>query len=278
MKLRVLALALLIVIICTAQKRDWTLSREVAAKADVFDAFPLQTGNRWIYEREHRDGDPERPNVVRWDLQVTVVGRVSVPEGTIVLRKVEASNIRVMAAPGKSEQQIQAMQQRVNLSADQFQYLVRGNYVYEFGYGEERNSGSLSESFRKMLLDGDALPAFFFPMRTGTMWAERTREERDWAAFQQSQTANPGQVYAPDHFYHWVVGGKGAPGRVEFMPIPREAFLLVYATASGPVERWFENGVGVAGEWNYHSGTYWENTLRLAQFVPAGPTAKRDGP
>jgi hypothetical protein len=279
MKLWVLALAVLAAMVSAAQEGDWMLSREVAEKADVFASFPLRVGNRWIYQREHRDGDPDWPNIVRWTLQVTVAGHVAVPEGTIVLRKAEASNIRVVAAHGRSERQIQAMQQSVDLSADQFHYPVRGNYVYEFVYAGDEKSGSLSENFRKMLLDGDALPAFFFPMRAGMMWAERTREERDWAAFQQSQRANAGRASAPDHFYHWVVQGKGISGRVDFMPISREAFLLVYATIGGPVERWFENGVGVAREWNYHGGKHWENTMRLQQFVPAaGPRTKTPHP
>src|SRR5436190_15202374 len=52
------------------QTRDWILSREITGPVDVFSYFPLQVGNRWVYQYEYKTGDPERPNVQRWTSEV----------------------------------------------------------------------------------------------------------------------------------------------------------------------------------------------------------------
>ena len=233
-----------------AQPRDWILSREITTPVDVLRYFPLQMGNRWIYDYEHRTGDPERPTVQRWTSEVTVAEHVRVPEGLVVLRKVVAPQ----APPGQFEVE---------------HYLIRGNYVYPFGeILWDQPTRSLSAGFRDMLAKGDAVPGFFFPLRENLLFAEKDREDREYREWQDARKH-------PDPFYHWAVEGRGGQGRAVKLSVSPQAFRLVYATIGGPAERWFEEGVGVVGEWNRHNGTYWETTVRLQKFIRAPATPKK---
>jgi hypothetical protein len=243
-KQRVGGWAVLLSVFALAQNRDWVLSREITEKADVLAHFPLQIGNRWTYEHEHKTGNPERPGVAVWTSEVTVLGHVQVPEGLVVLRKVEAPQ-----AP--SDQR------------ETEHYLIRGNYVYavpDLLWDAKRQS--LDDTFRQRLAQDDITPEFFFPLREGLLWAEKDRENRTLRGWLDSKQQ-------PDGFYHWFVQGRGGQGRAVKLLVSSQAFLLVYATLGGPVERWFEDGVGVVGEWNRHGGTYWETTVRLKEFIPA---------
>jgi hypothetical protein len=253
LRLRFACALLLLPALCSAQQRDSILSREITEKADVLAYFPVQVGNRWIYEHEAKSGDPDRPDVLRWTKEIAITGHLAIPEGTVVLRQVRYRDVR--AVSGSARPVAEADPQR-----DQFHYLIRGSYVYEIRPPNwDEKSHSLTEGYRKSLLAGDQTPAFFFPMRVGLLWAEEEREAREL------RQASPDL----DPFYHWLVEGKGGEGGVVKMDVSPEAFHLVYHTAGGPTERWFETHVGVVGEWDYHSGTYWENAVRLKQFVPA---------
>lgn len=233
-----------------AQQRDWILSREITTPVDVLRYFPLQVGNRWIYDYEYQTGDPDRPAVQRWTSEVTVVEHVRVPEGLVVLRKVVAPQ----APPGQFEVE---------------HYLIRGNYVYAFGeILWDRPNRSLSPGFRDLLAKGDAVPDFFFPLRENLLFAEKDREDREYREWQDARKH-------PEPFYHWLVEGRGGQGSAVKLPVSPQAFRLVYGTIGGPTERWFEEGVGVVGEWNRHNGTYWETTIRLQKFIRAQAAPKK---
>ena len=233
-----------------AQQRDWILSREITAPVDVFRYFPLQVGNRWIYDYEYRTGDPERPTVQRWTSEVTVTEHVRLPEGLVVLRKVVAPQV----PPGQFELE---------------HYLIHGNYVYAFGeILWDRPTRSFSATFRDRLVSGDVVPDFFFPLRENLLFAEKDREDREYREWQDAKKH-------PEPFYHWLVEGRGGQGRAVKLSVSPQAFRLVYATIGGPTERWFEEGVGMVGEWNHHSGTYWETIIRLQKFIRAPATLKK---
>jgi hypothetical protein len=238
------------------QTRDWILSREITGRVDVFSYFPLQVGNRWVYQYEYKTGDPERPNVQRWTSEVVVAEHVRVPEGLVVVRRVGTG------APANVA------------DLERFHYLVRGNYVYEVHETSwDARNRSLGEGLRSLLAKGDATPDFFFPMRAGLLWAEKQREDEDYRKWLEAQKQG-GHPYRPDHFYHWAVEGRGAVKDIR-LPVSPRAFALAYYTAGGPAWRSFEEGVGVVGEWNHHSGTYWDTTVRLLKFTPAPPPSKR---
>ena len=60
-----------------------------SAQEDPEAWLPLQVGSRWVYEHESKSGDRNRPEVDHWTVEETITGRVTVPEGVVVLRDVK---------------------------------------------------------------------------------------------------------------------------------------------------------------------------------------------
>jgi hypothetical protein len=263
-----------VIMVAGAQKRNWVLSRELQP-VDVLAHFPLKVGNRWVYETKYLTGDPDRPHLDHWIWDVVVTKQSRTADGLIVFRK--RRELRVLQGEPYDQS---------GLRADP--YLITGGYVYELPsmfWGESNQvvgddafpNESVAEASRKWreetmrnsredtmkrLRAGEFVPAFFFPMRVHLMWAERQREDEDYQGWSTHQTQ-------PDSFYHWVVTGKGGRGLCGCMSVPPTAFDVVYPTLGGPTEIFFQDGVGVVGEWNRHEGTYWEETTTLRQFIPA---------
>ena len=254
------ALLLLLAAAVTAcsQTRDWALSREVSPD-DVLKHFPLQVGNRWIYETVYLTGDPEKPHVDRWRWEVRITRTVQTPDGLVVFRK----RRELQVFEGQPYDQS-------GLRADP--YFVTKGYVYEFDpdYWDEATQ-SLPREYIESLRAGKEEPAFFFPMRVGLLWSLRQQEDEEWQEWIKSGKA-------PDGFYHWHVIEKGGSGHCECMQLPPGAFDVLYFANNGPSEFFFQDGVGVIGEWNHHEGTYWDVTTKLKQFIPAGRGAKMDSP
>jgi len=65
------------------------LSAVASAQEDPLAWFPLQVGSRWVYEYESKSGDRNRPDVDRWTTEETITGRLSIPEGLVVLRELK---------------------------------------------------------------------------------------------------------------------------------------------------------------------------------------------
>ena len=64
-------------------------SAVASAQEDPLAWFPLQVGSRWVYEHESKSGDRNRPEVDRWTTEERITGRVTIPEGLVVLREVK---------------------------------------------------------------------------------------------------------------------------------------------------------------------------------------------
>ena len=64
-------------------------SMVASAQDDPLAWFPLQVGSHWVYEHEWKSGDRNRPDVDRWTTEETITGRVTIPEGVVVLREVK---------------------------------------------------------------------------------------------------------------------------------------------------------------------------------------------
>ncbi len=47
---------------------------------------PRRPARSRVYEYESKSGDRNRPDVDRWTTEETITGRVSIPEGLVVLR------------------------------------------------------------------------------------------------------------------------------------------------------------------------------------------------
>jgi len=104
--------------------------------------LPLQVGSRWVYEHEWKSGDRNRPLVDRWTSEESITGRVTIPEGLVVLRNVKQSSnpsertttVRVIGPSG----QLRYVQQPVynrGVHGDRDPYLVHGNCIYGLANG-----------------------------------------------------------------------------------------------------------------------------------------------
>ena len=69
------------------------------AQATAGDWFPLRAGNQWVYEHEIRDTPRENPPITRWTTTETITGTATVPEGIVVLRRVEVRDVRGADVP-----------------------------------------------------------------------------------------------------------------------------------------------------------------------------------
>src|SRR5947207_2686665 len=114
------------------------------AQEDPLAWFPLQVGNRWVYQYEWKSGDRNRPDVDRWTTEETIRRRVVIPEGLVVLREVKQQSHptdqsitdRVLGLNG----QVRYVQQpdynrSVHTRRDREPYLVHGNCIYVIGDG-----------------------------------------------------------------------------------------------------------------------------------------------
>src|SRR5437762_9791605 len=112
------------------------------AQEDPLAWFPLQVGSRWVYEYESKSGDRNRPDVDRWTTEETITGRLSIPEGLVVLREVkqlpnpsdQITTVRAIPPNGQLRYVQQPdYQRRVLTARDREPYLVHGNCIYVVG-------------------------------------------------------------------------------------------------------------------------------------------------
>src|SRR6266853_204967 len=82
---RIAGASLLLLVFCTASTPQESL-------AVVRDWLPSTVGDRWIYAREIRGGDRDRPDVERWEQEDVIVAIETVPQGTLIRRKVDFKN------------------------------------------------------------------------------------------------------------------------------------------------------------------------------------------
>ena len=125
-----------VIVVAGAQERNWVLSRELQP-ADVLAHFPLQVGNRWIYETKYLTGDPDRPHLDHWIWDVVVTKQSRTADGLIVFRK--RRELQVLQGEPYDES---------GLRADP--YLITGGYVYELP--------SMFWGESNQVVSGDAFP------------------------------------------------------------------------------------------------------------------------
>ena len=254
-----------LLVLCTShglgQDRPF-LSLEVKESANVFDYFPLEVGNRWVYEDTYATdyGNPPRRVRRTSTREVTIVAHDSVSEGTVVHWRERNTDFQYQFGPGWSEEQKADFMQPSSRGEHRF-YLVRGSYVLPFYiHSWDAAAKALTQRYRSYL--EKATPDFFFPMTIGIRWSHRQREQPDLeklTLFRQGKggAPNPGN-------YYWVVESRQdvtTPyGEIE------DAFRLVYRTLGGPHRRWFKPGIGIVRESLWHSGTYIETDSVLKEL------------
>lgn len=129
------------------------LSSLASAQENPLTWLPLQVGHRWTYQHEWKSGDRNRSDVERWTTEETVTGRVTVPEGLVILREVKEQ--------GSSDPSRSAHRGYV-VERDRQPYLVRGNCVYVLGEDWDRH--------RESLLKNAVSADFCFPLQRGNQW------------------------------------------------------------------------------------------------------------
>ena len=204
--------------------------------------FPLGVGNQWIYEHESREGSREHPLVTRWQTVETVIGRLPISEGIVVLRRVQVNG---NATGGW-------LQTRYGES----NYLIRKGCLYFLDPHDSWNEQEhrLTPDYQTRLQGGEVQPEFCFPLVVG-------------------------QSFGKDSPPGWVpsrVVGRGSGREFAAASISEDAFHVVsHLTSADETHFWFEKGIGITGEWDRHNGTYEEYRVRLLGFHPAASSGKR---
>ena len=200
--------------------------------------FPMEVGNQWLYEHESRDTPANNPHVTTWQTVETVTGTLAIPEGTVVLRRVEVKG----NPPGGWLPTVYG----------ESNYLVRNDCLYFLTPHDSWNEQeqSLRPEYRTELLAGDVEPEFCFPLAVGKAFGKND---------------SPGWI--PSR-----VVGMGRGHRLAPDSVSEKAFdVVVHLASADETHLWFEKGVGITGEWDWHNGTYEEYRVRLLRFQPASP-------
>jgi hypothetical protein len=215
-----------------------------SAQDDPLAWFPLQLGNRWVYEYESKSGDRNRPDVDRWTVEESITGWVTIPEGLVVLREVRQQadatdrTVRVIGPNGQVlEVQERGYNRGILTASDREPYLVSGNCVYVIGDGWDGQQ--LRPEYRRYLREGAVSPDFCFPLHMGREWGNNDIPWRVQPALKNVGSFLPAEYAGAIHIFSNHFG------------------------SGGWKDVWFEKGVGVVGEHYIHNGTYDEYTKKL---------------
>jgi hypothetical protein len=229
------------------------LSLVASAQENPLAWFPLRVGSRWIYEHEWKSRDRNRPVADRWVSEETITGRVTLPEGVVVLREVkeqgsstgQAVRTKVIAPNGqwREAELPRSAHPGYLVTRDGEPYLVRGTCIYVIGDGWERQNQRLRASYQQNLVK-NVLPAdFCFPLQVGRQWGN-------------------GDV-------PWSVEPARA-GVALLLPVEYAGAIHIFSNhfgSGGWEDVWFQKGIGVVAEHYMHHGTYDEYTKKLVSFT-----------
>jgi hypothetical protein len=224
-------------------------SMVASAQEDPAAWLPIQVGSRWVYEHESKSGDRNRPDVDRWTTEESITGRVTIPEGLVVLRDVkqlgnpdeQTVTVRMILPNGQSGSVQQPSYNRCVYS-DPEPYLVRGNCIYGMAGGWDSQVRQLRPEYRKYLIEGAVSPHFCFPLQMGREWGNNDIRWRVELAREGVGSFLPAEYAGAIHIFSSHFG------------------------SGGWKDVWFQEGVGIVGEHYIHNGTYDEYTTKLLSF------------
>ena len=220
-----------------------------SAQGDPLAWFPLQVGNRWLYEHEWKSGDQRRPTVERWVTEESVVGSVTIPEGVVVLREVKRQSTapeqptRILGLDGRVHELQQDLDGGYVVTRQREPYLVRGSCVYVIDDGFDEQTQQLRPTYRKYLAEGVLSPDFCFPLEMGDRWGNA---DIPWR-IEPASSSGAKTILAPQYANatHILSDHFGSGGRMDV---------------------WFQKGIGVVAEHYWHNGSYDEYTKKLVSF------------
>ncbi len=200
----------------------------------------MQVGDRWTYETEMLSGDRKHPVVTRWEQEDRIVAIQTIPEGTLVRRKVELLNSTAPPNP---------------LPDYESNILIHNNCIYylndSYTYGWDSSRNGLSADFKKDLAANMVLPDICFPMHNAQTWGH----------------PDPAEGRGRDL---WTVAGWGKRNTDDPISVAGESWRLEASLGSGDDDYiWFQKGIGVVAKRTYHNGTYGDYQVRLLNFEPA---------
>ena len=208
----------------------------VCAQNAATSWFPVQVGDKWIYEHETRDDTGEGPahlEIHRWKTEETIIGSWTVPQGTLVGREVRIAE----GSPGYAWQPNPA-------------YLIRGDCLYRLGARDrELAAHQLTPDFLKSLGAGEISADFCFPLVAHKTWGAPNWGGKDWEVAERK------------------LGDPSAPGKQN--PTFHITSVSSYPGSGMTADIWLERGVGITREEEIHHGTIGEERTRLLRFEPA---------
>jgi hypothetical protein len=203
----------------------------------VAEWCPVHAGDKWIYAHETRDDTGQGPAHLefhRWKTEETTIGSWTIPEGTLVERRVRV--VESSPRAGYHENPNPA-------------YLIRGDCLYLSYVDWEPPRHQLTPAFREDLFAGHIAADLCFPLVAGKTWGAP-----NWAPWR-----------APADAKDWRVAATDQPNTFHITSVSS------YPGSGMTADIWFEKGVGIVRKEEIHHGTIGEGRTRLLRFEPLVP-------
>ena len=240
------------------------VSRIFGAEDATLSWYPLQLGNRWIYQKESRNGDMAHPSIERWTTEETVVQSVPVPEvsGTLVTKRTRVLDHTVppdfislndSTRREPAESRLLTHENRVHVldGIDAQGSACDPNVVNGPCLRPLDPKGRLRAEYRDDSIRGRIPADFCVPMAVGRSW---------------------GKVAITSPANEWVWRVEGLNGDPFGWSGGRTFHLWTHLGSGTKMDRWFAEGIGVLQEVSQHHGTYEEGRRLLLRSTIQGRT------
>ncbi|MGH7071182.1 MAG: hypothetical protein ACREFO_14390, partial [Acetobacteraceae bacterium] len=224
-----------------------------AASSHRTDWFPAAVGTQWTYE--HVALDVASPKRVQWTTVETIVGERQIPEGIVILRKVERTG------PGPNVTGYKAFWNYGD-------WLIHDGCAYPLAdpgedntfvrYGWNSSTGKLSPGYVDALLRGYLHPWVCYPLTVGRIW----KSDNDPNLISRVEgTGNPGPFTLGSPLSRWST----------------DAVRVLEFNIQGRAYVWFRTGAGVTDLRYAHAGTFGEYIVTLKNFKLGDSNSVRGG-